>query len=78
MGGNKCIKQDEPYEFICKHYRISSVSELKQLLDNTYGVPVMPDEPEMRVKQPIILLFQPILLDTASPSNFPKIYYQVI
>lgn len=57
MGGNKCIKQDEPYELICKHYRISSVSELKQLLDNTYGVPVMPDESEMRVKQPIILPF---------------------
>jgi hypothetical protein len=57
MGGNKYINHDEPYKLICKYYKISSVSELKLLLDNAYGSPITQDKTDPHIKQPIILPF---------------------
>jgi hypothetical protein len=51
------MMRDEAYEVICKNYKISRVSELKQLLDKVYGSPITDEEREGYIKQPIILPF---------------------
>jgi hypothetical protein len=48
------MKQYEAYEVICKYYKISNVSELKQLLYNAYG---SPDKTDPYIKEVIILPF---------------------
>jgi hypothetical protein len=51
------MKHDEAYEVISKYYKITSVSVLKQLLDNAYGSPITDQEIDADIKQAIILPF---------------------
>ena len=57
MGINKNVGSEESYQFICKHYKIDSVDELKKLLEDTYGVPETIPETKPAVKQEIVLPF---------------------